>query len=620
MDSEEKPPLRVAMYLRVSTDDQAEKYGLEAQRSAIEGMMKSRGTGAMVLAGKNDVYVYIDDGESGTVEIKERPAFAQLIEDVINAPEGQKPFDVVAVYKIDRFARKLKILLHVLDFFEKNKIEFISASESIDTSTPFGRAMLGIMGVIAELELETIKDRTTKGRAKAVEQGKYMGTHAPYGYQKDEEGRLKILPVEAKIVTRIFTHFVIDKFSVQKIADILTEEGVLSPEASAVKHKKKKGEVRKLNPANFWRQERIRKILSNEVYTGIYLHSKVKKGKLLPKEKWQESPYRHDGIITRHIYELAQTVLEQYSDRKILTNKKGQDYLYLLSSLLKCDHCRNLGLDLKHEMMGWTGVQKEIGKGSGVFTHSYQCNRKNIKKNTIICPVVPIPADSLEDYIVNFIERLLSNPKQVFDYQRQLRSNKLGEEHIKRLEDSKNSYVELINGLPARDGRLREQHELQMIDTEMLKTMREGLGKKKTEYEKRIDEIDAQLSRAVLSKGYEESLEQFAKKYYDTLESIHEDRTKLYELIHSLIFQIIVHSRPKTENDVIAGRKKEGQMIPDRIDIYLNLPQNLLRELYTQRFEVKNPNLWAGGDLNPHELPRSVLNTVRLPFRHPPNS
>lgn len=74
---------------------------------------------------------------------------------------------------------------------------------------------------------------------------------------------------------------------------------------------------------------------------------------------------------------------------------------------------RNLWLDLKHEMMGWTGVQKEIGKDSGVFTHSYQCNRKNIKKNTVICPVVPIPANSLEKYIINFVERLLSNPKQV---------------------------------------------------------------------------------------------------------------------------------------------------------------------------------------------------------------
>jgi|GEM_PF-7067867 len=151
--------LRVAVYLRVSTEEQADKYGLDAQRASIEGMIKSKGKlkdgrDRMVLAGKN--YEYVDDGISGTTKMEARPEFARLKEDIMNSPDN-RPFDMVAVYRIDRFARKLRILMDILNFFEEKDIEFISATESIDTSTPFGRAMLGIMGVIAELELETIK-------------------------------------------------------------------------------------------------------------------------------------------------------------------------------------------------------------------------------------------------------------------------------------------------------------------------------------------------------------------------------------------------------------------------------------------------------------------------------
>ena len=83
----EERQLRVAFYLRVSSDDQVEKYGLPMQREALEGLLRSKGTlkdgktQAMVLAGEN--YVYQDEGISGTKPIDERPAFVSLKEDLI---------------------------------------------------------------------------------------------------------------------------------------------------------------------------------------------------------------------------------------------------------------------------------------------------------------------------------------------------------------------------------------------------------------------------------------------------------------------------------------------------------------------------------------------------------
>jgi len=586
----DEKPIRVALYLRVSTEEQAEKFGLDAQKSAVEALVKSKGKlkdgrEAVVLAGK--AYEYIDDGVSGTTELNERPAFIRLKEDVLNAPPGQRPFDMVAVYRIDRFARKLRILLDVLKFFEQYRIEFTSATESIDTSTPFGRAMLGIMGVIAELELETIHERTTRGKEQASEQGVAMGANAPYGYLKDKDKRLVIFPDEAKYVQKIFDMFTAGKLSPQLIADQLTQDEVLTPDASAVKYGKRKGTSRKKNEPFFWRAERVRDILKDEVYIGKLYFNKSYKGKAISKDQWRLSPISHEPIILNHIFQFAQVGLKKLADRKELTKKKQEGYLYLLSGLLKCDYCRKIVKPVESEMMSWTGGKKEIVE-SKKYTYHYHCNRKNTKKHSITCPTVPIPAEPLEDYIIDFIRQLLSDPKAVYEYQKQLKSTQTS---IKHYETDKSNFLNLLEGLPQRKKSLLFQHEIGEINNDTLKVKLEELQAKEKQYKEKLIEIDFQLSQITLSRGYEVSLPLFAKKYKKVLDQSFKDRKELYELIHMLIDQIVVTSRPRQEGDVIAGRKKENQMIPEKIDIFLNLPQDLLRELYTHKFGVKSDTL-----------------------------
>lgn len=589
-ERKEELQLRVALYLRVSTEDQVEKYGLDAQRSAIEGIIKSRGKlkdgrDAVVLAGKN--YEYVDEGISGTKELDDRPAFARLKEDILNAPPRQKPFDVVAVFKIDRFARKLRILMDVLNFFEKKQIEFISATESIDTSTPFGRAMLGIMGVIAELELETIRERTQRGRAQAIQEGVVMGAHAPYGYRKDKEGRLEVFDEEAKIVRRIFRLFTIDKYSPQKIADILTKDEILTPDASAVKYLKRKGASRKLNEPNFWRAERVRDILADEVYIGRLYYDKSKHGKPQPKSLWKLSSYQHEPLVLRHIFGFAQDRLADLSARKAITRKKEQGNIYLLSGLLKCDQCRKMTTPTESDMMSWTGGRKFVNY-TQKYTYHYACNRKNSKKFSFVCPVVPIPADPLENYVIEFVKQLISDPKAVYEHQKELASTQLS---ITHMEEDKKELESMLKRLPQRLQSLSEQHEMGVIDTPTLQRRKAELAESEKNLKAKIDELDFQLSQVALSQGYEASLKLYAEKYGKTLDKIIKDRRQLHDLIHDLIYQVVVYSRPRTEKDIIAGRKKQDQYIPDRIDIYLNLPQNLLQHLYTQKFGVKSDTL-----------------------------
>jgi site-specific DNA recombinase len=593
MDNDEKQ-LRVAIYLRVSTDEQVEKYGLDAQRSTIEAAIKSRGLlkdgrPAMVLADKN--YIYSDDGVSGVVNLNERPAFSRIIEDISNSEDGL-PFDVIAVYRIDRFARKLKILLEVLDLFKKHKLEFISATESIDTSSPFGRAMLGILGVIAELELETIKERTSKGKEAAVSQGKFMGTHPPYGYIKDKEGKIAILKAEAEIVKRIYKTFVLDRLSYQIIANKLAEDNILSPEVSAVKYGKRKGEVHKLNPNNFWMSGQIRDILSDEIYTGFYYYNKSHYGKLLPKQDWKLSPYRHKPIIPLHIFEISQTYVKQIADRKNLNKKKEEnDHLYLLSSLLKCDHCKR-DVNENEKYSTWTGVKKKLTNSPHKFSYYYQCNRKNDTKNSETCPTIPIPAEALENYVVEFVKELLKDPRHVYEYSRNLRSKKLESEVLADLEVRRQHYIDLLNGIPGRKKGYQDQHAvLMIIDTDTLKEKLAELNLKASEYQEKIKEIDYSISQSYLSEDYELGLNQYRERYKEVIEGRVADQKALYDLIHDLVYQVVVHSRPKTKEDSIAGKKKEGQMIPNTIDIYLNLPETILSDFIDREFSVINSDL-----------------------------
>lgn len=603
--NQEETTRRLAYYIRVSTDDQADKFGIPAQKEAVEAILRTKGKlrsgqPAMVFAGNN--HVYIDDGISGTSKLDERPGFAKLKEDYMLAPKGHKPFDTVAVFKIDRFARKLRILMDVLDFFEENSIEFISATESIDTSTPFGRAMLGIMGVIAELERENILDRTRRGREQANLLGVYMGANARYGYQKDKEGRLVIFDEESQMVKRIFDLFAVGRLTPQKIADILTEEQVLSPDASAVHYGKRKGGTRKTNPLAFWRMEMVRSILSDEIYIGTLYHSKSKKGKPLPKTEWKESPHKHEPVIPRPLFEFVQKRLLDISNRKTITKAKEQGHLYLLSGLLKCDTCRKLGAT-KDSEMSWTGGKDRIDKDTGRYSYHYQCNRKNRKKYTTVCPVVPIPAKGLENYVIQFVRKLLNNPQATFEYQRSLDSSRL---NISRLTKQRKTYQGLLDSLPQRKINILKQHELGAFDNLELQSRLNDLKDTETKCTKEIDKIDFELSKEAMSKGYEASLELYAKKYGHTIDRLfteadknEEAKKELHDLIHMLIDRIVVYARPKTQRDSIAGRKKEDQLIPDRVDIQLNLPQNLLQELVTQKFGARNDNLWERRDSNP---------------------
>lgn len=147
---------RAALYFRVSTADQSTAL----QKADLRRYAKAR---ALTVFKE-----YSDDGVSGTKAT--RPALDQLMDDA-----RKRRFDMVVVWRFDRFARSTKHLVTALEEFQHLKIDFVSYSENIDTSSPMGKAMFTIVSAIAELEHSIIKERVTAGVRQAISKRESWG-------------------------------------------------------------------------------------------------------------------------------------------------------------------------------------------------------------------------------------------------------------------------------------------------------------------------------------------------------------------------------------------------------------------------------------------------------------
>ncbi len=184
---------KTALYIRVSTDAQAEEgYSVEAQKEMLSGYCKSKNI--------KEYDFYIDAGRSGANI--ERPEMSRLIDDI-----RRKTVDAVIVYKLDRLSRSQKDTLYLIeDVFNPNGVSFVSLNENMDTSTPIGRAMLGIMSAFAQLERETIRERTRMGMYERVKSGLWRGGgKTPIGYDYDRESGKLVPNGDADLVRRVFS-------------------------------------------------------------------------------------------------------------------------------------------------------------------------------------------------------------------------------------------------------------------------------------------------------------------------------------------------------------------------------------------------------------------------------
>jgi site-specific DNA recombinase len=203
---------RVALYARVSTQEQAtEGVSIEAQLAALKAYAKSQD---WEVADE-----YIDGGFSGGTD--ERPALKRLLADA-----KQRQFNIIAVCKLDRFFRNLRLLLNHLYGLEQLGIKFMSTQEGLDTSTPYGKFAVQMMGVIAEFERGRIGERVRDSRRYLVTNGNWPGGRTLYGYRwLAEERKWEVVDEEAEIVRWIYHLYIDRKKGMDAIVRILNDNG-----------------------------------------------------------------------------------------------------------------------------------------------------------------------------------------------------------------------------------------------------------------------------------------------------------------------------------------------------------------------------------------------------------
>lgn len=182
--------VRVATYTRRSTDEENQPFTVEAQESKLDSYVASQDGWAIVAR-------YSDDVSGAKID---RRGLGMAL---TAARAGE--FDVLLVYRVDRFSRRIRDLVMLLDELDASGVVFRSATEPFDTATPVGRMLVHMLGVFAEFERDVIIDRVVNGMANKASRGQWMLGIPPYGYAVDPAtGHLRPVPEESTVVKVIF--------------------------------------------------------------------------------------------------------------------------------------------------------------------------------------------------------------------------------------------------------------------------------------------------------------------------------------------------------------------------------------------------------------------------------
>jgi len=270
MDGMQQAVTRVALYTRVSTEDQAkEGFSLDAQLDRLRLYARAQ---AWHVAGE-----YIDEGHSGRTT--KRPAYQRMMTE-------RGTWDTLLVLKMDRIHRNSRNFMAMMDGLTCENKGFASVTESLDTATAMGRFVMDIIQRIAQLESEQIGERVYIGmEQKAKTSGGSLGKPAPFGYRYDGDGRLQPVPEEAPFVVGAFERFAAGERKKQ-VADWLAGGGTRGRGGAA------------------WNIRNLTHVLTNPVYAGaIHWQNQLQIG-------------AHQAIVGAALYDKAQALIRRRSPRR----------------------------------------------------------------------------------------------------------------------------------------------------------------------------------------------------------------------------------------------------------------------------------------------------------------
>jgi len=285
--------LRAVGYTRVSTGRQAQEgISLEVQSQRIAALCAEQGWELL------DIYQDTDSGAKW-----ERTALQGILARLGRDKRAVKPFDIFITYKVDRLARSARDFYEVLHRLEQAGVAFRSAVEPhFDTTSAWGKALLGIAAIFAELEGDQIRGRITAALHRKAEKGEWVG-RPPLGYRL-EGGLLFPDPQTAPFVQAAFTMLADEHLPSREVGRRLTALLGKGPTYGG------------------FSATDVKRLCSNSVYVGD-----------IP---WNEErfPGKHEPLVDTALFARAQAVLATR-----MTRRRDRDSPYLLSGLLRCARC-----------------------------------------------------------------------------------------------------------------------------------------------------------------------------------------------------------------------------------------------------------------------------------------
>jgi site-specific DNA recombinase len=332
--------LQVAIYLRRSTDDEHQPYSLDAQQTRLHAYIASQ-------PGWRLVATFNDDASGATLD---RPGLSDAM-----AAARAGAFDILLVYRVDRFTRRIRDLSDLVDELDKAGVAFRSAAEPFDTGTPAGRMMVQMLGVFAEFERNLIVDRVINGMERKAAKGKWTLGTTPYGYTIGAAEHVLLRePGEAAIVGKIFHLYAYRRLGTRAVAAHLNQRGL----------RRRSGRP--------WSHKTFTDVLVNRVYLGeVHFRTVVVE-------------QAHEPLITPETFVLAERILTDRGENPARKAAAATDYH--LSGKITCPECG-------HTYLGINAT------GRHRIYFYYTCATRS-RYGAQHCPALRIDADHLDEQML----------------------------------------------------------------------------------------------------------------------------------------------------------------------------------------------------------------------------
>jgi len=469
------PVLHVYSYSRVSTEEQAELgFSIEAQLEEIKTRCKAEH--------KVVFKEYVDAGISGK-SIEKRPALMQLLQDIESGKVSE-----LWIWKTDRLSRKLSDLLLIMELLKRHNVTLRCVSDvEFDQTTSSGRAMMQMMGVMAEYQRNIIVENVKMGMKQRARNGKWNGgqvlgydvVEVPAGSGK--ESLLRTNPIEAELVRKIFRMYASGK-GLRSIANTLNQEG----------HKTK--------PGNAFSSVAVKTIINNPVYIGKIRYN--------VRENWAEKRRKgvnpnpiivdgeHDPIISEDLWQAVQALFA----KKSFSPTRVFEGTYPLTGLMRCPQCGTT--------LGAHRVRDTLKDGSVVVRRYYVCNNFR-NRGSRVCSSNSVRADMVEGFVFERLAEVVQNPKVLEDVVKKI--NKDRTKNVTPLQKELAAIEKEMSSIESQRKRFFKLFETGNVDDGLfverlseLKVQHEQLARRKTEAERQLadstsDPVPLQLVRQALA-------------------------------------------------------------------------------------------------------------------------